>query len=766
MSARSLLLAALAILAVPGEGAAQQNLTGLWKDATWKDCVGITQEPDGAVKMKVRPDAAFTVEGKLSGASLAMTHALSADDVKTEDMLTYDDANDKADADTDALKGKPVFPADKPGAVSADGETITLTQTKWTARKAKGDKAPTVSSNDVVLSLKRCLSVKIHLPRAQDPAAPLAADKRGRGVVTLANDGIDLEQGAFPAARMDAPKGRPATAPAMTPVEAFDLADLDARVQVDSRVPGAGARNLVRIDLAKAAELADGTVFLNVYPMVSVEGTAAHPHPTASALAPELPKPAPTPTPAPGAAAAPRTLPAEPETAIRLWREETQATRVALPYAMKGEAETLYIEGLKPGRYRLVLLFAKGGATTAANLKANEPKPDETPTPGRLKLLSGTAEYEFPPDHARLTVAKLDIFQEKARSHLFDVLWNGHAVVQGHLWPAGGTYQFGQQAGALPAHWMNVGNGGAFAALPAPPTQTAAVSGEQAVALVKGGFVVERGVAGGGAVAGSGLYDARLSLTYDVEGVHLVRRAPLTILAPTAVHVADWGGLTRNDRGTYVGDGDDVHIWFRITYRLLDQNGRRIRLLQDDAAKRTYGAKLRMWESLGGASRGNQQLTVRRVVKGVPEIFWTYIDANGSEKLLGTAPRERAAPFDANDEFHDNFGTTLDMGTGGIRNFYDIEMQNRRLQDGDTVLEVAQDVVCTVDNGDATDDPGTPRAPGLRGVADVRVGRNNRLTVIAPRAEPGGRRGHISFAMFPGVLDANRPTMVARDHTP
>ena len=845
----SLLIAAVLSLLPAGEAAAQQDITGLWKDASWEGCVGITQEQGGTVKMRVRPEAAFDAEGKLTEASLVMTHALTANDVKNEKMLKYDDEKDRAETDVNVLKGKPVFPADKPGTVSADGETITLTYTKWSARKAKGEKEPAVSSEEVTLTLKRCLSVKVHVPRARDPDAPLAPDKTGRGVITLTNDGIDLERGPFPAARMDEPKGPP-DAPPRTLEQAFDLQDLDTRVLVDSQRKGAGARNLVQIDLTKDAVLKDGTVILNVYQMVSVDGTYAKLYTTGTALkcdpATDVPKPPPagqlaeavskartaattagtTATKARAAArAAPgdqakaaaataaearanakdagvagaearlaagrELLPPEPGTAVRLWREETQATRLGLPYAMKGDADTLYIEGLKAGRYRLVLLYVNGGATVAANLKtaadlkANEEQPNDSPASGRMKLLAGTKDYDFPPDNARLPVARVDIYQENARSRLFDVLWNGHAVIQGRMWPAGGIYLFSQQTALpLPAHWMNIGRNNAFVALPPTSTQPAPPADKQDVAFVKGGFVVERGgIAAGGPVTGSGLYDARLLLIYAVEGVHLIRRAPLTILVPSAVRVADWGGMQRNDQGHYTAEGSLTDVNFKLTYFLLDQNGRRMRLLWDDAARLTYGATLRMWEALNGVARGNEQLTVRRVENGMSEIYWKYTDRDRTEYYVMTVPRARAVPFkkpdpkDEQDNFHDTLGVTLSKydptklkDDTSMRKFYDEEMIGQRLHGGDTILDVIQDIVCVVDNGDASDNQGLPGVPVVQGKrltgANVRVGGTNHLRVIAPVPLPGGRRGPISLQMAPGILDANQPTLVLPDYFP
>jgi len=876
----SMLIAALASLVAPDEAAAQQDITGLWTDEAgmWKNSIAITQDQKGDVKMRVQPGAAFMADGHLDNGALTLTHSATEADLKNEKMCKYTGPKEEEAACRKLLKDKAVFSQEKPSTVSADGNTITLHYNEWSVTKEDGVQEPTVTPTDVPLILKRSISIKVHLPRAQIaaapspvpavppqapappppvpgapapvPAAPLAPDKSGRGVITLTNDGIDLVTGPFPAARLPAAKR---TAP-----DPFELEDVDEGVLVDCQVRGAGARNLVQIDLAKDANLADGTVVLNVYQMVSLDGTdettkatkatKATEHPNANVLPCNLPGP-----PKAGAAAPTVELPLESSEAVRLWSEDTQKTRLSWPYVMHGTFETLYIEGLKPGRYRLVLLYASDGVKTAADLKANEANPNGTPTPGCMKLLKEKDEYDFPPDNARLTVAKIDIFQDsrrrvglsdinqdpkKARKHLFDVMWNGRAEIQGRLWPASGTYQFGhtgkiqQTPTDLPAHWVNISttvDGDAFAPrptppppppppgnparpaphaspaprasparpgppgnpaggatpvpLPAPPPQPATTTAPQAVAVVKGGFVVERGVDIGGRVVGSGLYDARLSLSYDVEGVHLIRQAPLTILVPSSVHIEKWGKLEQDAAHPdhFTGEGNETEITFEITYRLRDQNRRWMRLLDDKSAVLTYGATLRMWEALDGVTRprtggtpGNEILTARQIINKVPEIFWVFTSPTQAVNKLGTIPRARAVPFHPDDQFQDTFHVKIDMGmNGSTRNFYDQQMKNKgktraNLLPGETVLEVTQDVVCVVDNGDALDDPGMPSLRTIQGWpgANVLVGATNRLQVTAPQIGPGGHIGNIGLVMIQGVLDDNQPTLVHDDHVP
>lgn len=538
------------------------------------------------------------------------------------------------------------------------------------------------------------LALDIHVPPAQDPAIPLIpeAQEATVGAITLRNNDIDVPQNDI--------AGRITHRGDLMRVEGIP----------DSAVaPIANEDDLIRIDLSKAIGV--GPVFLNAYAMALESGDTV---PRQTGLRPPLMD----------------------DKALHLWKQRNKAGPIALPYQLTKQQESLYIEGHKAGRYRLVLFhYPDGNAQKARRVKAAE-QGDPHATPAR-------PEVTFEPvldcyRNVRATVAVCDIFQ-KRRHHVFDVLWGGRALIEARMWPPNGDYTWDQLNAN--ATWIN----GNLRGKDVKQRGTVAHNDMTRFVTIGGGFVPDV-VPVNQLVRGTGLYDARLRLTYVVENVTFRRDEPLTVMAPHRLDIMPRGfALNEIVRGT------DVAFSFQADYDIYEQNGRLLK--GPDAAEftRQYGARLRMYEALG--QRHNSQL------RGEDLIWVSPAPTEWDSIRLDTKPRIRAVPLGTSKttregRFRDNFGFNL---TPEIRNYFDGEIQTGRMAPNTLIFSAQQDIVALLNNDTSE--------------YDVRLARDNVLEVIAPNLMPGNRRGPLGFRMRLGGaggvnLNTGAPDLVPSDHHP
>ena len=538
------------------------------------------------------------------------------------------------------------------------------------------------------------IGIGIHVPPAQNPAIPLVADAATRGAITLRNNDIDVDPASL----------------------ATRLTNSDDLLRVEGTpdsalAPVATEDDLVRIDLVKAQGA--NPVFLNAYAMALEDGE--------NVPAKNGPQ-----------------LPLLDDQALHFFRHRSKAAPVALPYTLTAEKESLWVEGHKAGRYRLVLfLYPDGDAAKARTVTAREQgDPHQTPAAPQVTL--------NPPlqcsRNARLTVAVNDIYQEDRREHVFDVMWGGRARIDVRLWPPNGVFTW---ATPLGGNWIN----GRLRSDNVRSNGNAASGGNTRFANVHGGWVPGV-VPAGQPVQGSGLYDARLRLDYDVEGVTLGRAEPLTLMVPHSVQIVanNLGGFNVINRG---GDRDFA---FQVTYEIYEQNARVLKGPSAAAYTRQYGARLRMYEALGGVANLSRRTGY--------ELFWAYNDPDWTEIRLGTAPRTRAVPTGAGStnsagRFNDNFAMNL---TARARRFFDVAVQTHTIADSATIFSALQDIVALLNND--------------QDLYDVRVARGNRLEAVAPETDPANnRRGPIGFRLILGAgggtsLNTGNPDRVTDPHVP
>lgn len=432
---------------------------------------------------------------------------------------------------------------------------------------------------------------------------------------------------------------------------------------------------------------------------------------------------------------------------LKIWRTATRTGPVRLPHQAPNAAETLWVEGLKAGRYRLVLFHLPGGALrAAAGVKAKEPG---DPHGERVN-----ADVTLKPPLAcrrnvRLTVTVVDIYQKGRRKHVYDILWGGRAVVDGHVWPGGGSYLW-TTSGGLNGTWETGTVHGVKV-----KKRANAPGGSAKILLIHGGFAPN--VTGiGTAVTGTAEYAERFALKYRVEGVLLERHEPVTLMAPHRVEILrPRGDLTRFGA---VILGNDYAVSWQVKYKLHDQIGAGGRLLvgPSDSVKyiRQYGSRLQMYEALGMGTNATEDAN--------EQVKMRYRSPNPNRRFeldIQTKQRPRAIPRRgslSNAEFTDNFRLGVNRRQRGI---IQADIVAGNLAGGANIFQVRQDVVVLLNNGLAE--------------YDVRVSRGQVLEIKGPAARPtpAASWGGLGFRMQLGgaggtVPDTGRPDRVAAGHNP
>lgn len=670
----------------------------------------------------------IVMKGDVKDASVALEYKLTEHDAAQPNRVQNENGpkgEEERKADIQALTGKVVKYTAALTPNEEYGESIAGDLEDWKA-VAVEDRTRQVSVTSVPVKLKlnrkpcgedQEVRIAIHAPAAQGGGEPVIAAKSSAGAITLVNNDIEVARADI-AARL---------------VHADDLTKVEG-IPDSATSPVAAEHDLVRIDISRTKDLKP--VFLNAYAMaLQADGSVA---PKPNNQSPIVY--------ADGDGSSPP---------IRLWRESTKTTLVTLPHALAEQQESLYVEGVAAGRYRLVVFQLKDGDLAKAKaVTAAEHDPNKTPAAAKVDLTPTQACSQ----NARLTVALADIFQEKQRERVFDVLVGGRARIDARLWPPNGTYTFSSDATAT---WMR--NHDATGATPAVAdgklgdvtvndTGEATAKSADQIVIVHGGFQPTMPAVRAN-VAGTGLYTASLSLDYQVEGARLRRDEPLTVMVPTSLDITPQGFAINQ-----IVEGSNTDFSFKVVYRIFDQNGRLLKGPTDPKAyTRQYGARLRMYEALGGVAGLS---TLRR-----DELFWTYPGLD--DVKLGTAPRVRAKPDGASatnstGQFNDNFYFNL---TNDIRNFFDNLVQkgagNGGVAPRSRIFAANQDIVALLNN-DAAE-------------YDVRVVRANVLEALAPDSLAGGRRGPLGFRMVLGggegaqagaLLNTGHPDRVAPDHHP
>lgn len=430
---------------------------------------------------------------------------------------------------------------------------------------------------------------------------------------------------------------------------------------------------------------------------------------------------------------------------LKLWKTATRTGVVNLPHQSSGPVETLWVEGLKAGRYRLVLFQQPDGTLrTAAAVKAKEPgNPHGRKVDYRVKLKPELSCHR----NVRLTVTAVNIRQDKRREHVFDILWGGRAVVDGYVWPGGGGFEWTTSSG-LNGTWETGTVHGTRV-----HRRDTAPGGMNKIQRIHGGFAPAV-TAVGAPVSGTGEYAERFVLKYEVEGVSLERHEPVTLMVPHRVTIRPpRGDLTR--LGTLI-NGGDYSVGWAVTYRLFDQVGR---LLvgpgNKKAYRRQYGSRLQMYEALGMGTNASEDARER--------VTMNYVSPIRPQRRftlqIGTKQRRQAIPNNgslSNATFTDNFNLNLSNSQRGIVQ-QDIREDNTLA--GQNIFQVRQDVVVLLKNGND--------------MYDIRVARNQVLEIKGPAAPATSAApwGGLGFLLRLGAGGGTTPATgtpdrVAANHNP
>jgi len=345
---------------------------------------------------------------------------------------------------------------------------------------------------------------------------------------------------------------------------------------------------------------------------------------------------------------------------LAYFAEATKATPApALPLLVPAGAPSFWVEGMLGGQYRLVIGKLKPGIlpgdvrydrNTGKAYSAKDEKKKETPF-----------ECE---DQATLTVAVIDIFQEKRSKRLtaFDVYWAGRPHFRAEVWPGGQKYSWGEQYRL----------GAALHAMPGKAVDNAKVATmikdaedvkDDANAALDGPTATGKGNAGGnfgqkGKLDNGGFqmdspqqgkvptvnrdatdrYRDRVSLEYEVNGEKLVRPEYLEVILPQIRAPAASGPTA----------GSATGVASNVQYDIVDAFDRKIKAQNTADYVDLFGAGLKAWEALGG----QPNRVVERGPNFQPDAYNDYlfitaagVDDHGNQRdpigPLGTAQRSQ-----------------------------------------------------------------------------------------------------------------------------
>lgn len=544
------------------------------------------------------------------------------------------------------------------------------------------------------------IDVDIHLPAAQNPAQPLVAEGPDAtdGAWTLRNDDMDPPTAEILTARLQ---------------NGNDL--LSAEGRPDLLIAGAitGENDLVAVDVHNPTALAN--VFLNVYAMAAQTSSSA-------------------------VASHPNNQPANRiQRRLAVWKGPDRAAAAPLPYPVPGPApDRVWVEGLGAGRYRFVLMHIPNGTPAqAGQVKASEVgSPHGRTTAGQVTLTPPAGVQITCHVNVRLTVGVSDIHQQGRREHLFDVLWGGRPVFNGRVWPGGGAWTWSQSQG-FNGQWLQ-GNVHGVAVAP----NGNAPGAHNAIHKAAGAF--EPVVQPIGPISGSGRYEHRARLEYQVEGATLTRDEPVTLMVPDHITFTPLGQLANGIGVPHWGGTYSFDLQAR--YDLFDQHNRALAGPSQSAYRRQYGTNLKAYEALGMgvmAAEAGDNVSWNFVSPANPALTFTV--------PIGTKQRSRAVPQNGNlsdGRFTDSFRLSINQGQRAM-------LQNVAIA-GRTVFSVSQDVVILLENG-ATD-------------YDVRVARGQRLEILAPRppagAVPWSGLGFMVTLGNGAQPNTGNPDRVANNHNP
>jgi hypothetical protein len=400
----------------------------------------------------------------------------------------------------------------------------------------------------------------------------------------------------------------------------------------------------------------------------------------------------------------------------------------------------LYVEGLTAGRYRLVLLHRPQMAVAEARaIRAQENgNPHQTPAAGGITLDPEPLCWR----NVRLTVAVVDLYQQDAREHVFDILWGGRAVFDAHLWPPTGAFTWTQEED-LQGAWVDgkVWNQRVQARGAAPS------GASDRIVEVHGAFIPQADTPPRGTME----YGARIALQYEIEGVGLHRSEPVTVMVPHTVTIEPHPALMPLGEPHW---GGTYQVTLVTRYTVHDQHAR---LLRGQGGRnryeRQYGTRLRVYEALGMGVNAVEQDDI------VAMNYISQARGRNFQVNIQTRQRRNALPADGSltdGTFTDTFSLTIDNRLRGI---LQQEIRENRLAAGSTIFSVSQDIVALLENGERA--------------YDVRIARGNLLDIRGPRERQAaaGAWGGLGFRLALGAsggtaMDTGNPMLVGPDYDP
>lgn len=563
------------------------------------------------------------------------------------------------------------------------------------------------------------LDIDIFVPAAQDVYMPRVAET------------LDASQGAWTIRNDDIDSGNPVPDRL---IDQLNLLKVEGRPDLEMPGEVPGENDLVKIELINPALLPN--VWLCAYAIAHEDGRRQL---TATKITTNR------------NGVKPRSVNGK----LQIWRNADRTVAVTLPHKMPAQqSEILWVEGLKAGRYRLVLFQDPSGNIDPADVQVTEPGPIH----GR----EVNANIETDPvltclRNVRLTVCMVDIRQATTpnkREHVFDMLWGGRPIFDGDVWPGGGVFAWGQSEG-LPGSWIS----GTVEGHPNRrvevhnvrlPRNNEVPEGYRSTHRICGAFEHEITPVGAAAI-GSGLYDQQIELNYAVEGVRLERKEPVTLMVPH--HVTVTGGSLLGDRFAQDVWGRSQEVKCEVTYHVFTQNDRSLVGPRNNLVyEKRYGSRLQMYEALGmgiNAVENDDQVQVNYQSSSNPESTFSF---NIQTRQRSKALPDRGSLHDS--DFQDNFSIRINSGQ---RDMIIQDILDNAALAGLPFFSLRQDVVALISNGQTQ--------------YDVRVARDQLLEILRPERDRRGRFGGIGLRLTLGgaggtQLRTGSPDRISDTHNP
>ncbi len=523
------------------------------------------------------------------------------------------------------------------------------------------------------------VSIDIHKPKAQDNSEPKIMEEQDStvGAYTLRNNDIDDLITSLNDDRLE---------------DGSDLLKVKGKSDIDINGAIEKEDDLVKIDLCKDPYL--DNVYFNAYAMAYEINNNV---PAQKGFRPFEPA-------------------AKEPVKLRLYRNVNRSGAVKLPYKVNKFCESLYVEGLKGGRYRLVIFHLKDGSPK--DVFAREiGDPHKTPAAKDIDL-KFKKKIDVPcRDNVRLTVAIVDIKQttkkqKSSREHVYDIFWKGRPLFAADLWPPKGSYRWGQSA-RLPGSWLK----GKLRGKPVKP-EGSAKGGPAEIVRIHGGFEHKPKVKVGKEVKGSGPYEHRMHLDYNVESNNLQRKEPVTLMVPHNVKVTPL--KRRNGKSWSFNQkqwGSTYKVDLKVRYQLFEQLKREMvgpKNVTD--YENRYGQRLRMYEALGmGVNAHGKDDIVRMVYQSTLNNARNFTLPIGTKQRRFAIPKKGKTLSDGN--FLDHFRMKIEKKERG--HFMADLREDEKKFSGKIIFSVSQDIVALLEND--------------KGSYDVRVAKDQRLEIYGPQ---------------------------------